>query len=101
MLSLLFTVFLLLTSFATAQTIEVVLGQQDGVSQFTDLLTLSPDLVDYLNTGVHTLLVPTDAAINEAKSSMPEIFASNSSIRAFVEYHVLVSRLVSSVDANS
>ena len=44
----------LLTHFASAQNILTVLGQQDGVSLFTDMLSQYSDLVDYLNTGVHT-----------------------------------------------
>lgn len=43
-----------LVAFAQCQDVDVVLGQQDGVTQFTDLLTQWPDLVAYLNTGVHT-----------------------------------------------
>ncbi|KAK5955269.1 hypothetical protein OHC33_003951 [Knufia fluminis] len=74
---------------ALAQDILTVLREQDGVSQFTDLLSQYLDLVDYLNTGVHTLLVPTDSAISQTKSSMPDIFADNSSTRALVEYHIL------------
>jgi len=41
---------------AHAQDILAVLGQQDGVSQFTEILSQHTDLVDYLNTGVHVSL---------------------------------------------
>lgn len=41
---------------ADAQNILTVLEQQDGVSQFTDILAQYSDLVDYLNTGVHVSL---------------------------------------------
>jgi len=40
---------------AKAQDILTVLDQQDGVSQFTDILSQYSDLVDYLNTGVHVI----------------------------------------------
>ncbi|KAK5084133.1 hypothetical protein LTR70_007886 [Exophiala xenobiotica] len=80
---------LTLARLAHAQDVLTVLGEQDGISQFTDILSQYTDLVDYLNTGVHTLLVPTDSAIAQAKSSMPDVFADNSNTRTLVEYHIL------------
>lgn len=81
--------FALLVACASSQDILTVLGQQDGIEQFRDMLAQYPDLVDYLNSGVHTLVVPTDSAVAQAKSSMPASFADNSSVRALLDYHIL------------
>lgn len=36
-----------------------------------------------------SVLVPTDSAFSEAKAANPEVFASNESTRALIEYHIL------------
>ena len=49
------SVIILLAAYSiNAQDILTVLGQQGGVTQFTDILSTYSDLVDFLNTGVHT-----------------------------------------------
>lgn len=41
-------------SLINAQSIEVTLAQQKKVSYFTSFLQQNPDIIDLLNTGVHT-----------------------------------------------
>ena len=54
---------------AHAQDVLTVLGEQDGISQFTDILSQYTDLVDYLNTGVHVSLYEPTSVDREADPS--------------------------------
>lgn len=97
------------SSIINAQSIAVAvqgLAQQYNISCFNDYLQQNQDLIGLLDDGVHTglshisgpanlanspsVLVPTDAAIEAAQSLMPAAFNDSNSIRALLQYHILL-----------
>ncbi|KIX03418.1 uncharacterized protein Z518_06970 [Rhinocladiella mackenziei CBS 650.93] len=84
------TVFALLIvhCLAADQDILTILSQQTDIATFTGILEKFPDLVDILNQGTFSLLVPNDQAIALYNADNPQLEQDEDNLRAIVLYHI-------------
>ncbi|OAP56428.1 hypothetical protein AYL99_09607 [Fonsecaea erecta] len=74
--------------FAADQDILTILGQQSGISTFVGLLEQFTDLVNILNQGTFSVLIPNDKALAAFGEENPDLTNNTDAVRALLEYHI-------------
>ncbi|KAI1629219.1 hypothetical protein EDD37DRAFT_644980 [Exophiala viscosa] len=72
-------------SYAADQDILTILNQQTGISTFTGYLQQFPGLIDLLNNGTFSVLVPNDQAISTFTSANQDV--TEDELLALLQYH--------------
>ncbi|KIW66132.1 hypothetical protein, variant [Phialophora macrospora] len=73
---------------AADQDVLTILKQQNGISTFVALLEQFDDLVDILNQGTFSVLVPNDQALAAFGDENPDLSNDTEAVRALLEYHI-------------
>ncbi|KIW24089.1 uncharacterized protein PV07_09823 [Cladophialophora immunda] len=74
--------------FAADQDVLTILKQQTGISTFIGLLEQFEDLVDILNQGTFSVLIPNDQALATFGDQNPDLTNNTDAVRALLEYHI-------------
>ncbi|KIX99739.1 uncharacterized protein Z520_04375 [Fonsecaea multimorphosa CBS 102226] len=74
--------------FAADQDILTILQQQTGISTFIGLLEQFSDLVNVLNQGTFSVLIPNDQALAAFGDENPDFTNNTDAVRALLEYHI-------------
>ncbi|KAJ9640644.1 hypothetical protein H2204_003273 [Knufia peltigerae] len=78
---------LIVGSFGADQDIITILNQQSGISTFIGLLQGYPKLIDTLNAGTFSVLVPNDEAIATFSDANPDLVKQEDVLLALLQYH--------------
>ncbi|EXJ87875.1 hypothetical protein A1O1_04802 [Capronia coronata CBS 617.96] len=70
------------------QDVLTILRQQSGIGSFTGLLEQDGDLVDILNQGTFSVIVPDDQAMSDFIANNPNITSDANAVRALLQYHI-------------
>ncbi|KAK5048651.1 hypothetical protein LTR84_005742 [Exophiala bonariae] len=70
---------------AADQDILTILRQQNGISTFTGFLEQLPDVVEILNGGIFSVLIPNDDAFSALDKDFPE---DDEELLALIQYHI-------------
>ncbi|OCT47219.1 beta-Ig-H3/fasciclin [Cladophialophora carrionii] len=73
---------------AADQDILTILKQQNDISTFIALLEQFDDLVDILNQGTFSVLIPNDQALAAFGNENPDLSNDTDALRALLEYHI-------------
>ncbi|ETI25440.1 hypothetical protein G647_02213 [Cladophialophora carrionii CBS 160.54] len=73
---------------AADQDILTILKQQNDISTFIALLEQFDDLVDILNRGTFSVLIPNDQALAAFANENPDLSNDTDALRALLEYHI-------------
>ncbi|KAH0839137.1 hypothetical protein AYO21_04730 [Fonsecaea monophora] len=83
------TLSLVACCFAASQDVLTILQQQSGISTFVGLLEQFTDLVDTLNQGTFSVLIPNDQALAAFGDENPDLANNTDAVRALLEYHIV------------
>ncbi|KAK6379424.1 hypothetical protein LTS17_006342 [Exophiala oligosperma] len=78
---------LIVGSFGADQDIITILNQQSGISTFIGLLQGYPKLIDTLNAGTFSVLVPNNEAIATFSDANPDLVKQEDVLLALLQYH--------------
>ncbi|KEF52441.1 uncharacterized protein A1O9_11682 [Exophiala aquamarina CBS 119918] len=81
-------VHLLSCCLAADQDILTILKQQTGISTFTGFLEQLPDLVEILNQGTFSVLIPDDDAFSAFTAKNPSTTSDEEALLALLQYHI-------------
>ncbi|KAJ9610736.1 hypothetical protein H2200_005513 [Cladophialophora chaetospira] len=73
---------------AADQDVLTILKQQSDISTFIGILEQFDDLVNILNQGTFSVLVPNNEALAAFTNDNPELSNDTNAVRALLEYHI-------------
>lgn len=83
------TLSLVAYCFAADQDVLTILQQQSGISTFIGLLEQFTDLIDLLNQGSFSVLVPNNQALTTFGDENADLTNDTDAVRALLQYHLV------------